>query len=645
MTGLVRGALRALVAAACGVLLVSIGPLGPFLARLEYDQLVLAERAATPPGDPLVVVVGLDDAAWRDLTAPGKPGLDRAEFARLLDAVAKAGPKAVAVDVVFAERRDAAADRALAEAIARCPGPVVAASLKFAVGRSEPELRAPIPEILEKDVPAGVSNTPPDGDNVVRRIRPRYGQGGARHPHLALEAARRFLGGTGIDAIGERVTIRVPRPGVDVHVGVDARTGAMPVPYRGADRYRVVPASALLSPAPDPAALRALAGRVVVVGATAAAAGDLHVTPFTAGRGRSGLMPGPVLLAHAIQGLVAGDLVAPVPPALAALARWGGALVTAAVFAHVGPLSGLALLALWAFALTTAGVTLFRAGVLLGSLELAAMAAGAYVATLLIPREGARPRARVLALDRPVTEEPAAVVVLASQDAAQLAACAPAATVVERVNAALACVTSGDGARAHAEPRGPGRVLACWSAADPAYASAALACARRALAELGDGWHAGVHAGKLVAGHVGTRRQAWPAVLGAEALFADALPGFAAALEVPLVVTAPVRDACLRDAAFRELDRVQGPAGVVPLYQPAPLQDAAREPLAGLFLEYQGALADYYRMDWRSARERLYRLLERHPDEGPARVLLERIERFTRTPPAEGWGGAVLSWR
>jgi CHASE2 domain-containing sensor protein len=645
VTPLQRRTWRALAAAACGVALISFGPLGPFLARLEYDQLMRAERAATPPGDPLVAVVGLDDAAWRDLTAPGKPGLDRAGFARLLDVVAKAGPKAVAVDVVFAERRDAAVDRALAEAIARCPAPVVAASLRFEVGRAEPQLRAPLPEILEKDVPAGVSNTPPDGDNVVRRIRPRYGQGGARHPHLALEAARRFLGGSEIEVHDARVTIRVPRPGVDAHLGLDA-SGGMLVAYRGADRFRVVPASALLAASPDPAAMKALSGRLVVVGATTSAGGDLHVTPFTAGRGRNGLMPGPVLLAHAIQGIVADDLVAPMVPAMAVLARWSCAFVAAFVFSLVGPLPGLALLALLAFALATASVALFRAGVLLGSCELACACAGAYVATLIaMTRNDAAPRARVLALERPVAEESAAVTVLASRAAAELAASAPAAVVVERVNAVLACVTEGDGAPAHAEPRGPGRVLACWSATDPAYAATALATARRALADLGDGWHAGVHAGKLVAGHVGTRRQAWPAVLGAEALFADALPGFAAALKVPLVVTAPVRDACLREAAFRELDRVHGPAGVVPLYEPALLEDAAREPLAGLFLEYQGALADYYRMDWKSARERLYRLLERHPREGPARVLLDRIEGFTRTPPADGWGGAVLSWR
>jgi len=81
-----------------------------FLELKLYD-LKFRYRGACPPG-PEVVILGIDDDS---LKAVGRWPWSRENFSRLLTRVKEAGPKVVAIDVIFAERQETGGLKALKE--------------------------------------------------------------------------------------------------------------------------------------------------------------------------------------------------------------------------------------------------------------------------------------------------------------------------------------------------------------------------------------------------------------------------------------------------------------------------------------------------------------------------------------------------
>ena len=125
----------------------------------------------------------------------------------------------------------------------------------------------------------GHANVPLDQDGAARSELPAMAWGDAFYPSLALEAARLHLG------IGrDRVRLQ---PGRGIVLGErfvpTDESMRMPINYRGAGRFPAVSAAAVLSGAADPALF---AGRIVLIGGTAAGVGESFKSPF------SRLMPG-----------------------------------------------------------------------------------------------------------------------------------------------------------------------------------------------------------------------------------------------------------------------------------------------------------------------------------------------------------------
>src|SRR5439155_2377957 len=118
--------LTLLVAAADG-----LGVLAP-LERWLYDQRAVRCQHWTPPPTNLLVHVDVDDAS---LDAIGAWPWKRTDVADILDELRLAGPKAVALDVLFSEPQKPEGkvdpDAELAQAIARMGNCVVAASFPF----------------------------------------------------------------------------------------------------------------------------------------------------------------------------------------------------------------------------------------------------------------------------------------------------------------------------------------------------------------------------------------------------------------------------------------------------------------------------------------------------------------------------------
>jgi len=94
----------------------------------------------------------------------------------------------------------------------------------------------------------------------------------------------------------------------------------------------------------------------------------------------------------------------------------------------------------------------------------------------------------------------------------------------------------------------------------------------------------------------------------------------------------------------RELDIVivvgkSEPIRIFELLGPAGSLDSGILELRDLYVQ---GLEAYRQLDWDTAEKRLQHCLRLHPEDGPSRVLLERIAAYREVAPAPGWNGV---WR
>jgi adenylate cyclase len=93
---------------------------------------------------------------------------------------------------------------------------------------------------------------------------------------------------------------------------------------------------------------------------------------------------------------------------------------------------------------------------------------------------------------------------------------------------------------------------------------------------------------------------------------------------------------------FRELDliRVKGKAQPVTIYELYGSHDGDHAPeLLELFAKGRAA---YRRRDWQDAQHWFVKVLERWPEDGPARVFLARAEEYAVEEPAPDWDGVYV---
>ncbi|MBI4872843.1 MAG: CHASE2 domain-containing protein, partial [Candidatus Riflebacteria bacterium] len=355
-------------------------PRSGVLDRLETDRLVRLMRRTPRAHASPVVIVGLDEPAMRSMSTTSVPGFDRAAFSRLVKMIAAARPRVLGVDVLFAKPRAPDGDRLLGEALAGAPSPVVAAALEFESAAGEPRLVEPMAELSSRGLAFGVANTAPDDDGVVRRVALlRYHQGN-RLPHLGLELARRYLGSDLTRVTESGLWLRSPQPGCDRFVPIDAATGSTLLPYGGPDRFSVLDASKLLgNNTLEPGAAEMLQGRIVLVGATGGAQGDLHLTPYGTATGRGGLVPGVVVLAHIVDGIVSDRLLAQPGPGVRSIVGGGAIVLGTALLSLCPPFWAVGLLVLLG-SLTAIGTMIaFDHGLAIGGLTFAlALLAGQF---------------------------------------------------------------------------------------------------------------------------------------------------------------------------------------------------------------------------------------------------------------------------
>lgn len=313
-------------------------------------------RLDARPAGADIAIVAIDDTS---LAQEGRWPWPRERQAALLRALAGAAPRAVAIDILYVEpAADPAADAALAQALGALArqGPVflpVTAVTPLAPGRPAQAL-PPLPLLEQAASGLGHIHVVQGRDAVVRGLHLAEGLAPAPWPALGLRlaaAVRPELAGRA----GEGGFAAVK--GVDGPGGLDGtgwvRGAAALIPFSGpAGHYPTIPAAALLRGELPPGWLQ---GRLVLVGLTAAGAGDHYPTPFSAG---TALVPGVEVNAAVADALLAGRMLRPLPAA----AQWalGAAFLLGwmALLWRLGPRAGLLALPLVALAMLAAAALL-----------------------------------------------------------------------------------------------------------------------------------------------------------------------------------------------------------------------------------------------------------------------------------------------
>ncbi|THD47376.1 MAG: adenylate/guanylate cyclase domain-containing protein, partial [Bradyrhizobium sp.] len=321
----------AVVAVYAGVLTLSetLVSLRSNFQNVVFDQ-YQRWRPRVSGAERLVRIVDIDDESIRRL---GQWPWPRQTMAHLVDALADAKVAAICFDILFSEpdrgsaqtaspAADSAGDLAFAEALAKRPvvlGEVIGrsgaanapAKSGFTFIGDDPTAQlprlggvlAPLNLLLKSAAGVGFVNWQADADRVVRRVPLLIEVNGKVQPSFALEALRIAQGAStylvksdslgGSTGGGGVAAIKVGDVVVDTQPSGDIRAY-----FSAPDAGLSSPAWTALEPGAD---LSSLAGKIVLVGASASLISDLVATPLNPET------PGVEAQAQLIEQLVDGD--------------------------------------------------------------------------------------------------------------------------------------------------------------------------------------------------------------------------------------------------------------------------------------------------------------------------------------------------
>ena len=322
---------------------VALTWLAPSLSAATVNMLFRLRGTLRPPAD--VVIVAIDDPSLQQV---GNWPWPRSVMASVLDRITAAQPRAVGLDVIYAETSNEADDQLLTAAVRRNGRVVLPAQLTdIEAGRSDlpapPAWLMPLPEIRRAAAATGHAHADPDVDGVLRSMQ--LSKADARGERLwafgleTLRVAEQIPPGEVEERKG---ALRVGRYEVTVHDEAEVsqlpgvtviRPNEMFVNYLGPARTFPYYSIADVLGGRVPAA--AFADRIILVGAVAQTMGDTRITPFISyggGERQGGTgMPGVEVHANVIETIRRGAWLRPLPDwlsfALALLVILGAAAV------------------------------------------------------------------------------------------------------------------------------------------------------------------------------------------------------------------------------------------------------------------------------------------------------------------------------
>ncbi|MFW2829669.1 CHASE2 domain-containing protein [Sphingomonas sp. ID0503] len=292
----------------CGLVIYLVQAWSTFrMDTFVYDRLV--SSAALPPSD-RIVIVAIDDDSIRRI---GRWPWPREVHAELIDRLTKAGVKRVGYDVLFIDPSSGRGDDALAGAMRRNGD--VHLPVYFQVPGSNGQafdLIPPVPAIASAAAALDHVNLSFDPDGVVRGVSLLEGSKARNAIDLAESIYRKEAGRS--SPAFDRAS------GTPLPAATLSRTRTVMLPFAGPPgTFRSISYASVLR-GEVPASF--LAGKIVLVGSTAAGSGDLY--PVS---GRHGVMPGVEIHANALNALLADRTITAAPLWL----RYVGALLPVAL--------------------------------------------------------------------------------------------------------------------------------------------------------------------------------------------------------------------------------------------------------------------------------------------------------------------------
>jgi len=149
----------------------------------------------------------------------------------------------------------------------------------------------------------------------------------------------------------------------------------------------------------------------------------------------------------------------------------------------------------------------------------------------------------------------------------------------------------------------------------------------------------GIASGTMNVGNMGSEFRVAYTVMGDTVNLGARLESLTKQYGVDIIVNEGTM-ADVPDFAFRELDRVRvkGKTRPVAIFEPIGDTSALKANQVSRLTDYEKALAAYRRCDWGNAR-RLFENLKEQADELLYNVYLDRIDRFKQEPPPADWDG------